>query len=50
MISYLETEIVVLAEKEADWTIVNLLSVYDKSEKETLGETELKRLIAGLHE
>lgn len=50
VISYLETEVVVWAEKEEDWTIVNLLSVYDKSEKETLSDADLQRLIAGLSE
>jgi len=50
VITYLESEVIVLAEKAEDCTVINLLSVYDKSEKETLSDAELQRLIAGLHE
>ncbi len=49
VITYLESEIIILSEVEEALTVVNLLSIYDKSEKDTVSTDELKLLIAGLH-
>ncbi len=48
IISYLETEFVSIVEYSGSITIVNLISIYDKSETETITEKELKILISNL--
>jgi mRNA-degrading endonuclease RelE of RelBE toxin-antitoxin system len=48
VISYLETELLVNLETDNLVTIVNLISIYDKSETEIITDKELKRLIANL--
>ncbi|MDR3694371.1 addiction module toxin RelE [Mucilaginibacter sp.] len=48
VISYLETELIANLETDVSLTIVNLISIYDKSETEIITDKELKRLIANL--
>lgn len=48
VISYLEKEIVLVMEVSEMMTIVNLLTVYDKSAKSTISDSELKNLIENL--
>ena len=51
IITYLETEIICLIESEKeDITVVNLISIYDKSEVETITKKELRNLIKSLME
>ena len=48
VISHLETEIIGIIETENDKIIVNLISIYDKSETTSISDKELRDLIAGL--
>jgi mRNA-degrading endonuclease RelE of RelBE toxin-antitoxin system len=48
VISYLETELIANLSSEGTETVVNLISIYDKSETAIITEKELKRLIANL--
>ena len=48
IISHLETEIVGLLEIEGENIIVNLISIYDKSETASISDKELRDLINGL--
>ncbi len=48
VISHLETEIIGLIEAEDDNIIVNLISIYDKSQTTSISDKELRDLIAGL--
>lgn len=48
VISYLEKTVVVVVNSEQQKTIVNLLTVYDKSERENITDAELKKLIESL--
>ncbi len=49
VITYLEKEIIAVAEISAgEKTIVNLLTIYDKSERETISDKELKAFINNL--
>ena len=49
VISYLETELVTSFEDINGQTVVNLISIYDKSESATISDKELKALISNLH-
>lgn len=42
VISYLEKELVGIVETEKDLTVVNLITIYDKSELESITDRELK--------
>jgi len=48
VVSHLDTEIIGMIETEDDEIIVNLISIYDKSETATISDKELRDLIAGL--
>ncbi|MDQ3322271.1 MAG: addiction module toxin RelE [Acidobacteriota bacterium] len=48
VISRLESEILGTIETEAEKTIVNLISVYDKSTKASVTDAELKQLIESM--
>lgn len=48
IISHLDTEIIGLIETEDGNVIVNLISIYDKSETASISDKELRDLIAGL--
>lgn len=48
MISYLESEIVGIVEATEEMTIVNLITIYDKAEKETITDSELRELIKSI--
>lgn len=48
IISYLEKNVVGIVSLEQQKIIVNLLTVYDKSEKENITDSELKKLIESL--
>jgi len=48
VISYLETELIANLEELETETIVNLISIYDKSETASISNRELQRLIANL--
>ena len=48
IISYLETELVTSFENIDGETVVNLISIYDKSETATISDKELKALISNL--
>ncbi len=48
IISHLDTEIIGLIGSEYDDTIVNLISIYDKSETASISDKELRDLITGL--
>jgi mRNA-degrading endonuclease RelE of RelBE toxin-antitoxin system len=48
IISHLDTEIIGLIETEGDNIIVNLISIYDKSETASISTKELRDLITGL--
>jgi mRNA-degrading endonuclease RelE of RelBE toxin-antitoxin system len=48
VISHLDTEIVGLIEAKEDYIIVNLISIYDKSETASISDKELRDLIIGL--
>jgi mRNA-degrading endonuclease RelE of RelBE toxin-antitoxin system len=48
VISHLDTEMIGLIESEGKDIIVNLISIYDKSETASISDKELRYLIAGL--
>jgi mRNA-degrading endonuclease RelE of RelBE toxin-antitoxin system len=48
VISYLEKELLSLVSIEEEKTVVYLLTVFDKSERENITDAELKELIANL--
>ena len=48
VISYIEKMVVAVVNTEEKKTIVNLLTVYDKSERESITDAELKKLIESL--
>ena len=48
VISYLETEIVGIVETDEKLTVVNLISIYDKSDKQTITRAELRKLIKSI--
>ncbi len=48
VISYLEKNVVGIVSMEQEKTIVNLLTIYDKSERESITDLELKKLIDGI--
>jgi mRNA-degrading endonuclease RelE of RelBE toxin-antitoxin system len=48
VITYLENEILAAAEISVEQITVNLLTVYDKSERETISDKELKAFIKNL--
>jgi mRNA-degrading endonuclease RelE of RelBE toxin-antitoxin system len=48
VISYIETELLAHLEADSAETVVNLISIYDKSDTEIITDKELKRLIANL--
>ena len=48
VISYPEKEIIGVLEIKEEQTIVNLISIYDKAEKETISDAELRDLIKSL--
>ncbi len=48
VVSHLDAEIIGMIETEDDEIIVNLISIYDKSETATISDKELRDLIAGL--
>ena len=48
VISYVEKDLISIVTVEDEKVIVNLLTVYDKSEKESITDAELKELIASL--
>jgi hypothetical protein len=48
VISYLETDLIVDLEIDGVQTTVNLISIYDKSETDSISDRELKRLIANI--
>jgi len=48
VISHIETEIIGIIENEGEEIIVNLISIYDKSETESITDKELNDLISGL--
>jgi len=50
VITYLETEIIGLIVTEKNKQIVNLISIYDKSEIENITQKELKELITNIEE
>ncbi len=48
VISYLEKEIIGVLEFQEARTVVNLISIYDKAEKETIADSELRELIKSI--
>ncbi|HLM01735.1 MAG TPA: hypothetical protein VK400_11825 [Pyrinomonadaceae bacterium] len=48
VISYVEKDLISIVTVEDEKVIVNLLTVYDKSEKESITDAELKELIESL--
>lgn len=48
VISYLEKEIIGVLEIREEQTIVNLITIYDKAEKETIPDAELRELIKSI--
>ncbi|MCU1289082.1 MAG: hypothetical protein JWN60_1311 [Acidobacteria bacterium] len=48
VISYLETEIVGIVEAAEETIVVNLIAIYDKAERETITNKELRDLIENL--
>lgn len=48
VISLVETEIVGVVEASEETTIVNLITIYDKAEKSTITDAELRDLIESL--
>jgi len=45
VISYLESEIVGIVEATEEMMVVNLITIYDKAEKDTISDFELRELI-----
>ncbi len=48
VVSYLEKEIIGILEIAEEQTIVNLITIYDKAEKETISDAELRELIKSI--
>jgi hypothetical protein len=48
VISYIEKDLISIVTVQSGKVIVNLLTVYDKSEKESITDAELKELIENL--
>lgn len=48
VISYLETEVIGIVESEEKLMVVNLITIYDKSEKQTITDAELRELIKSI--
>jgi mRNA-degrading endonuclease RelE of RelBE toxin-antitoxin system len=48
VISYLETEIVGIVETDEKLIVVNLITIYDKSDKQTITSAELRELIKSI--
>lgn len=48
VISYLEKEIIGVLEIKEEQTVVNLITIYDKAEKETITDSELRGLIESI--
>lgn len=48
VISYLEKEIIGVLEIKEAQTVVNLITIYDKAEKETITDSELRELIKSI--
>lgn len=48
VISYLENEIIKIVEVREELTIVNLITIYDKAESETISDAELRELIKSI--
>jgi len=48
VISYLEKEIIGVLDFREEQTIVNLITIYDKAEKETISDSELRKLIKAI--
>jgi len=48
VISYLESEIVGIVEATEEMTVVNLITIYDKAEKDTISDFELRELIKSI--
>jgi mRNA-degrading endonuclease RelE of RelBE toxin-antitoxin system len=48
IISYLEKEIIGVLEFQEEQTIVNLITIYDKTERETITDSELRVLIKNI--
>ena len=46
VISFVENEVIGLVEMEEDLVVVNLIAIYDKSERETMPAEEVRELIA----
>jgi len=44
VISYLESEIVGIVEATEEIIVVNLITIYDKAEKDTISDSELRQL------
>jgi len=49
VISHVETELIGIIENDGDDIVVNLISIYDKSEIASISDKELRDLITGLH-
>jgi mRNA-degrading endonuclease RelE of RelBE toxin-antitoxin system len=48
VISFVESEVIGLVETAEELTIVNLISIYDKSDRETISNSELRELIKSI--
>jgi mRNA-degrading endonuclease RelE of RelBE toxin-antitoxin system len=48
VISYLESEIIGIVEATEEMIVVNLITIYDKAEKDTISDYELRQLIKGV--
>ena len=48
VISYLESEVVGIVEATEEMTVVNLITIYDKAEKDTISDSELRELIKSI--
>lgn len=48
VISYLESEIVGIVEASEEMMVVNLITIYDKAEKDTISDFELRELIKSI--
>jgi mRNA-degrading endonuclease RelE of RelBE toxin-antitoxin system len=48
VISYLEKDLISIVTVEGEKVVVNLLTVYDKAERESISDAELKKLIESL--
>lgn len=48
VISYLESEIIGIVEATEEMIVVNLITIYDKAEKDTISDSELRELIKSI--